>query len=228
MKTLPEKPTEFDTISKVAELCYRVLNKLPFLPCSYRYNITVCHAKRFIWFRVAKAGSATIYHALSEGNVILDAESPYDIFYPVRAYQDYFKFAFVRNPWERLVSCWRNKVVDNNHFDFSGAELTEMRDFSNFVDFVSGLNTENCDPHLRLQCRLIDLNQIDYLGRLESIDRDLFEIFRILDIPLVDIPRKNVSSGNNPYWHYYDNELVEKVYQIYHRDIQIFGYDYQH
>ena len=227
MKTLPEKPTELHTISKVAELGYRALNKLPFLPSSHRYNITVCHAKRFIWFRVAKAGISTIHHLLSKGNVILDAKKPHDIFYPVGAYQDYFKFAFVRNPWDRLVSCWRNKVVDNNHFDFSEAELTVMREFSNFVDFVSGLNTENCDPHLRLQCRLIDLNQIDYLGRLESIDRDLFEIFRILDIPLMDIQRKNVSSGKNPYWYYYDNELVEKVYQIYRRDIQIFGYNYQ-
>jgi hypothetical protein len=227
MKTLPEKPAELDRSSKVVQVGYKALNKLPFLPSSRRYNLAVCHEKRFLWFRVAKAGVSTIYHLLSKGNVILDAEHPYDIYYPVKAYQDYFKFAFVRNPWDRLVSCWRNKVVDNNHFEFSGTELTEMREFCNFVDFVSGLNTDNCDPHLRLQCRLIDLNQIDYLGRLESLDRDLFEIFRILGIPLMDIQRKNVSSGENPYWYYYDDELVEKVYQIYRRDIQIFGYNYQ-
>ena len=59
------------------------------------------------------------------------------------------------------------------------------------------------------------------------MDKDLFEVFRILDIPLMDIERRNVSSDRNPYWYYYDNELVEKVYKIYCRDIQIFGYDYQ-
>jgi hypothetical protein len=120
-----------------------------------------------------------------------------------------------------------HKVVDSNHFGFSAPQLTQMREFSNFVDFVSGLNTENCDPHLRLQYRLFDLNQIDFLGRLESIDRDLFEVFGILGIPLMDIERKNVSFDRNPYWDYYDNELVEKVYEIYCRDIQIFGYNYQ-
>ena len=227
MKTLPGKPIELRRRNKVAQVGYGALSKLPFLPSSHRYNITVCHEKRFVWFRVAKAGTRTIYDLLAKSHVSLDAKHPYGIFYPVRAYQNYFKFAFVRNPWDRLVSCWRNKVVDNNHFDFSTPELTKMREFSNFVDFVSGLNTENCDPHLRLQCRLIDLNQIDYLGRLESMDKDLFEVFRILDIPLMDIERRNVSSDRNPYWYYYDNELVEKVYKIYCRDIQIFGYDYQ-
>jgi hypothetical protein len=227
MKTLPGKPIELRRTSKAAQVGYGALSKLPFLPSSRRYNITVCHEKRFVWFRVAKAGTRTIYDLLTKSNVSLDAKHPYDIFYPVRAYQNYFKFAFVRNPWDRLVSCWRNKVVDNNHFDFSTAELTKMREFSNFVDFVSGLNTESCDPHLRLQCRLIDLNQIDYLGRLESIDKDLIEVFGILDIPLMDIERRNVSSDRNPYWYYYDNKLVEKVYQIYCRDIQIFGYDCQ-
>jgi hypothetical protein len=227
MRTLSEKPIELHRTSKMVQVGYRALSKLPFLPSSRRYNITVCHEKRFVWFRVAKVGTRTIYDLLSKANVNLDAEHPYDIFYPVRAYQDYFKFAFVRNPWDRLVSCWLNKVVDSNHFGFSGPQLTKMSEFSNFVDFVSGLNSENCDPHLRLQCRLIDLNQIDFLGRLESIDKDLFEVFRILSIPLMDIERRNVSSDRNPYWYYYDNELIEKVYQIYCRDIQIFGYSYQ-
>jgi hypothetical protein len=227
MKTLPEQPIELHRRSRVAQVGYRALNKLPFLPSSRRYNLTVCHERRFVWFRVAKVGSRTIYNALSKGNFNLDAEHPHDIFYPVRAYQGYFKFAFVRNPWDRLVSCWHSKVVGGNYFNFSREQLSKMREFSNFVDFVSDLNTENCDSHLRLQCRLIDLNQIDYLGRIESIDQDLFAIFRIVGIPWMDLERKNVSYGRNPYWYYYDNDLVEKVYRIYRRDIQIFGYNYQ-
>lgn len=226
MRTIPDNPKRLDRTSKATELVYGALHKMPFLPSSRRYNITVCHEKRFIWFRVAKVGTRTIYYHLRESNVHLDAQHPYNIHYPIKLYGDYFKFAFVRNPWDRLVSCWHDKVGNSNYFKFSEAELTDMRTFVNFVNFVSGLDIENCDPHLRLQCRLIDLNHIDYLGRLESLRSDLSKIFHILGIPLENIEAKNVSSDRVHYHTYYDKVLIEKVYQIYRRDIQIFGYDY--
>jgi len=56
MKTLSEKPTELHTISKVAELGYRALNKLPFLPCSRRYNITVCMSYKAIYLVQSSQG----------------------------------------------------------------------------------------------------------------------------------------------------------------------------
>jgi len=226
MRTIPGYPNQLDNTSKKTQRVYRVLHKIPFLPSSRRYNITVCHERRFIWFRVAKVGTRTIYHHLLESNIHLDAEHPYRIYYPVKLYNDYFKFAFVRNPWDRLVSCWHNKVIDSNYFKFQDPKLADMRTFANFVNFISGLDIENCDPHLRLQCRLIDLNHIDYLGRLESLGSDLSKIFHILDIPIGNIESKNVSIEKIHYHEYFDHGLVEKVYQIYRRDIQIFGYDY--
>ncbi len=226
MRTISGYPNILDRYSKKSQLVYRMLHKIPFLPSSRRYNITVCHEKKFIWFRVAKVGTRTIYHHLLESNIHLDAEHPYRLYYPTNFYSDYFKFAFVRNPWDRLVSCWHNKVVDSNYFKFPDAKLTEMRTFANFVNFLSGLDIENCDPHLRLQCRLIDLNHIDYIGRLESLVSDLSKIFHILGIPLMSIESKNVSSKKNHYHEYFDPALVEKVYQIYRRDIQIFDFDY--
>ena len=207
-------------------MAYRMLCAIPFLPSSRRYNITVCREKRFIWFRVAKVATRTIYHQLRESNVHLDAQHPIGIHYPVKLYGKYFKFCFVRNPWDRIVSCWHDKVVHLNYFKFSDPERAEMSSFANFVNFVSGLDLETCDPHLRLQCRLIDLNHIDYLGRLESLNSDLSKIFHILGIPLKDIEAKNVSSGRIHYHAYYDKALIEKVYQLYRRDIQIFDYDY--
>ena len=226
MRTIPGYPNKLDGKSKKIQIAYSVLHKLPFLPSSRRYNITVSHERKFIWYRVAKVGTRTIYHHLLKSNIHLDAEHPYRLYYPTNFYSDYFKFAFVRNPWDRLVSCWHNKVIDSNYFRFSDAKRTDMRIFTNFVNFISGLDIENCDPHLRLQCRLIDLNHIDYLGRLESLDSDLSKIFHILGIPLENIESKNVSSEKIHYHEYFDSALVGKVYQIYRRDIQIFGFDY--
>jgi hypothetical protein len=147
------------------------------------------------------------------------------IHYPVRLYADYFKFAFVRNPWSRLVSCWQNKVVDSNvEFNFGAAELKRMQDFEAFVDFVASLDINKCNSHLRLQTVLIDLNNIDYLGRMETFGDDVNHIFRILGLNEKQVVPKNVTSNSKPYQDYYSQDLAAKVAQIYRKDIQMFGY----
>lgn len=201
-------------------------HKLPLIPSSDRYNITISHQKRFLWFRVAKVGTTTIFHQLQESGVDLDVERASNVYYSKKIFKDYFKFAFVRNPWERLVSCWQDKVVKKNMYRFEPAELIKMRDFRNFVDFVEQLDIEKCDRHICLQSALIDLSEIDYLGRMEAFEKDLIEIFGILDVPLEDVKKKNKSSYENPFRELYTQELIERVAAIYRKDIQIFGYHF--
>jgi hypothetical protein len=215
-----------DRRSTLAQYFYAQLRRLFFLPSSHPYNLTVCHEKAFLWFRVAKVGTRTIFKHFEQNGLKLDAEHPMSVYYPVTAYDDYFKFAFVRNPWDRIVSCWHNKVLGMNYFRFSEAELTEMQHFSSFVAWVGRLNIETCDPHLRLQCRLIDLNHIDFIGRLEHFSTDLATIFRRLGIPYVEKIRKNVSTQRGQYQEYYTDELIDIVTKIYSKDIQIFNYDF--
>jgi hypothetical protein len=147
------------------------------------------------------------------------------IHYPVKLYADYFKFAFVRNPWGRLISCWQNKVIDSNvEFDFDASELKRMQNFEAFVDFVANLDIDKCNSHLRSQTALIDLNNIDYLGRMETFGDDVNYIFRKLGLHEKEVVPKNVTSNRKPYQDYYSQDLAAKVAQIYRKDIQIFGY----
>lgn len=101
-----------------------------------------------------------------------------------------------------------------------------MRIFENFVEYVSNLNIEKCDRHLRLQSSLIDLNNIDYLGRMETFDSDTNYIFRKLGLTEKEVEPKNVSLNKKPYQEYYNKNLAKKVSQIYQKDIQIFGYQF--
>ena len=227
MRTLPGQITRLDMPSRWAQKVYGAVSELALVASRRRYNLTISHEKRFVWFRVSKVATRTIFHHLAESGLVLDAEHPSQIFFPHNIYRDYFKFAFVRNPWERLVSTWRNKVVDQNGFDLEPATRAELSEFPRFVDHVAGLDLETCDEHMRLQCRKIDLGHIDYLGRFETFNDDLAAIFNILDLPLSDaIVRKNVSSHGGAFRSYYDDALVERVGQLYRRDIQIFGYRY--
>jgi hypothetical protein len=175
---------------------------------------------------VAKVGTRTILNHFIESKTPLDVEHANWIHYPVNLYSRYFKFAFVRNPWDRLASCWRNRVVDKNGFKFNDSEYEKMKNFENFVSYVSKLNIDKCDRHLRAQSVLVDLNRIDYLGRMETFDDDANYVFQRLGLPEKEIVRKNVTSGKTDYRQYYSEPLAEKVAHIYQKDIKIFGYEF--
>ena len=224
MKTVSKQTDLLTRSSQVKQKLFRLLHQVPFLPSYGKYNLTISEQNRFIWFRVAKVGTRSIYHHLKDNQVVLDVDHASDIHYSTRQYSDYFKFAFVRNPWDRLVSCWLDKVVHNNYFDFSPGEHEAMKSFSRFVDFISNMDMENCDRHLRLQSALIDLSQIDFLGRMENFDRDLDKVLIRIGVESGNVVKRNVSKDRKPYRDYYDDTLIAMVESIYQKDIQIFGY----
>jgi Sulfotransferase family len=199
---------------------------VPYFPSDRRYNITICNEKKFVWFRVSKVGTRTIFNVFDQADIKLDAEHAMSCHYPASLYRGHFKFAFVRNPWDRLVSCWRNKVVDSNYFHFTDAKLPQTPEFGTFVDFVADLNIETCDHHLRLQSQLIDLNEIDYLGRFESFEEDLLEVVQTIGLGPVNIEKHNVSRSERGYRQYYDEGLKAKVAKVYRKDIKLFAYEF--
>jgi len=203
-----------------------VRRTLPVIPSKHCYNISICHEKRFIWFRVAKVGTRTIFNAFEQGGLNLDAEHPMFCRYPEGLFIDYFKFAFVRNPWDRLLSCWRNKVVDSNYFKFSEELRARMQKFDRFVEYVEGLDLDQCDHHIRRQGRLIDINNIDFVGRFERFEEDLADVLKEIGISDIAIARKNASENRLHYRQHYDDALMARVGELYKKDIKLFGYSY--
>lgn len=226
MKTIPGQKYKLDKISKIYQVLFRIFNHVKFIPSQRFYNLTISNARKFVWFRVAKVGSRTIYSHLKESELSLDLEHPYNISYIPRLYKDYFKFAFVRNPWDRIVSSWHSKVLKGNHFKFTDAELKRMKQFNNFIDYVSNLDVEKCNNHLRLQCALIDLNEIDYIGRFENFEHNLRYVLQRIGIKSDRLMHRNKSYRKKDYREYYNSEIREKVYNIYQKDIDIFGYKF--
>jgi hypothetical protein len=224
MRTLSNDVIRLDRTSRWLQGCYRAIAGIPFLPSSGSYNLTISNTKKFVWFRVAKAGTRTIYHHFLNHQVPLEVEHVSSIHYAPKLYSGYYKFAFVRNPWDRLVSCWLDKVVANNRFGFKEPQLTRVREFKNFVGYVSSLDLETCDHHLRLQSKLIDITHIDYVGRLESFEPDFNAICERLGVDCQVVKPLNSSASRKPYHDYYDDDLQKKVAALYSRDIQIFGY----
>ena len=187
------------------------------------YNLTISHAYRFVWFRVAKVGTRTILGHLKASGIPLDVEHGMWMSYEPQAFADYFKFAFVRDPFARLVSCWSNKVRDENYFGFSRAALQQMQDFSEFLRWVEQQDLEGGDHHLRKQQRLIDLNQIDLLGRSERFDDDFYRVCETLGIACPQIARENASSAAADV-ESLRQRYIDRVYRLYEIDFELFGY----
>ncbi len=147
-----------------------------------KYFISISFKHKALWYRVAKVGTRSIKQHLEEdadGNVIYSSEAPYN----PSLYKGYFKFAFVREPLDRFVSAWKDKVLERNYFKFSAEEHERMKDLDQFITWVETLDISTCDEHLREQTALIDLEQVDYIGKFENFNQDLIYVLDKLNIP---------------------------------------------
>ena len=209
-----------------AKMLFPIVSIATGVPSFRKYNLTLSHKYHFIWFRVAKNGSRTILNSLYKNRIKLDLGEEFKIRYPVHTYKNYYKFAVARNPWDRLVSCWHGKILRKNAWEYPESLYDKLQDFSEFVDHVADHDLEECDAHMALQTSLIDLNELNYLIRMESFEKDVTRVFRDLGINEFKLEIRNRTKNRKHYTHYYTNESRKKVEKIYEKDIRILGYNY--
>lgn len=187
------------------------------------YNLTISDSHRFVWFRVAKVGTRSILYVLNENQVPLDVND-YQVPYNPKDYVGYYKFAFVRNPWERVVSCYCNKVLSKGHPAFK--ECFD-KGFEYFIDFIKKQDLRSADAHIRLQTSLIPVDEMDFIGRMENFEDDLLYVMDCLGLEHTHIPRSNVTSHEH-YSSYYTEKTRKIIAEKYKRDIKTFGYTFEY
>lgn len=191
------------------------------------YNITVSHPHRFVWFRNAKVGTRTILGFLDDQQVddrllVLSRTQ-----YPTAAFADYFKFGFVRHPLDRFISAWQDKVHQQNHFKFTPGKWERMKTIENFAAWVARQDLRDLattDRHIALQSRLIDLTQVDFLGRMETFGADFSTVCSTVGLHWSEPVRQNQSKPQGVSCDNASAELRSIVEEKYARDYQVFGY----
>lgn len=129
---------------------------------------------------------------------------------------DYYSFAFVRNPWDRLVSSFFFLQEYRNQCDFS---------FSFFVK-SSLKHSRAHNPYYFPQTDFLQpASGISFIGRFEQFARDFEIVCNHLNVDYQELPISNPSNHEH-YTHYYDNETRDIVARIYFRDIKSFGYEF--
>ena len=140
------------------------------------------------------------------------------------------RFAFVRNPWDRLVSEWTWRL--DHKLSVCGAQT-----FSEFARAVAGGARPPPADHFDSQASfLLDPNDaegetllVDVVGRFETLADD----WRDKVVPSVwpdalaraTLPLEQTSSRRGKdYREMYDAETVEVVRKMYEQDVTMFGY----
>ena len=194
----------------------------PLCSCPYRNKMKYCFAyihedKKIIFYNVPKAASTFFRKKL------FDKDQKYSLTNPKMPLDNYFKFSFIRNPWDRLVSNW--KMFTSRPFRIRQLKSMTDKDLSSFEDFVY-FARENHNHHWQPQ-HLFLPKDLDFIGRLESFHNDVNEITNRIGIQPFDTTKKENQTDHLPYQHYYSTSLIDKVAEMYSEEINRFKYTFE-
>jgi len=142
-----------------------------------------------------------------------------------KEYKKYFKYAIVRNPYDRVVSCWKNKTTKKHAEHYKNSVFTKATGVT-FKKFVHMLDEGyfNNDRHLLQQVNFI-INDIDYIGKMENLQKDFDNVCDRVGMNSFTLPHRNVTK-HKQYREYYDKETRKIIQKIYSRDIEFFDYEF--
>lgn len=189
--------------------------------------------KKCIFVHVPKCAGVsvcnTLFGNLAGGHATL--EEYFYIFEPSKILS-YFKFAIVRNPWDRVVSAFHFlKAGGFSEADRRWAE-ENISCYDDFGSFVRGwVNTENIwkRHHFTPQHHyILDRKhkvKLDFIGRFERLDDDFKVIARTIGCDRTMMQKVN-GSGRSDYRNYYDESTIKIIEDVYAEDIELLGYRY--
>jgi len=140
----------------------------------------------------------------------------------------YFVFAIVRDPYERLASCYRAKFnhEDESKFMFSNYLFGYLRNddsFEEFVRKVSKIPDILCDRHFKSQNKMVFAygTKVDFIGKFENLSSDFEKIRERFDFE--ELPILNKSSGKSAD-DLFSDETRALASKRYEKDFELFEY----
>lgn len=225
-----QRPWLRDWINPIYLLC-----KYPFLIVKYKaidpVEYFVYKGKDLIYLVNSKVAQTAITN--TAGNTLKKEYSKIDTKFGERKYtlspteKTYYSFTFVRNPFERLYSCYYSKYIADKKYDkerldfdyYMGGIIKKDKGFPHFVKTISKIPDALADRHFKSQYSLIykeSILPIDFIGRYENINEE----FKIIQkrFNLDPLPHLNPSGKKN--WRSaYTPELVNIVKKRYEKDL---------
>jgi hypothetical protein len=206
--------------------------------------------KRFIYIHIPKTGGNSIQNIIgkySQGRIVSkknhqDGDERFEIInekhkthkhsplfeyrqnVDKQIYRQLFKFATIRNPWERAVSYYFSPHRGVNSFDKTKFVklINKIRPAEYYLEDNYFIGFVNKVTDLNISLRNVKRN-VDYIMKLENLDEDFKKICKEINIEYQTLPRKN-SSSRKHYSYYYDNQTKRLVEYKFKKEIELGNY----
>jgi hypothetical protein len=203
-------------------------------------------AEPFFYSRIPKAANTTIVAALASHSAFRPRyrrrqDPKYTFLRPLflsgrevrRLEREAFVFTVVRNPFSRVLSAYLDKVGRQRHQGRRFLAWAERHgqpgDFLGFCRFLEagGLDLDmHWAPQADILC--LPLSRFDFIGRVESLERDLSEVLgRLFGLRAVAASQRRGTTTNatDRLAEAYGPEQRQIIARLYRRDFELFGYD---
>jgi len=197
----------------------------------------------FAWLRVAKVGTRSLHHLLRDevaDYVYLDRADPV----PPEGWSllsgHGYRFAIVRNPWDRLLSAWADKIRGRSRDDRRiprlgrnaepDAVAAALIDFPSFVRLLEESLLFERDPHFQPQAQILGTIELDFVGRFERYGESVGDALGVVGLGHLTpkLGHRNRSRKGEHYSTSYDEETRHTVARLYAADIERWGYQFEH
>lgn len=201
----------------------------------------ISHSKKFIFIHVFKVAGSSVRESLSSycypstfqkiKNKLLKIQqvesSDFDhhikgpdlrFKLPEYIFNSYFKFGFVRNPWDWQVSLYHFTQQNPEHFQH---DLVKKMTFEDYIEWR--VEEAKCTQKEFLYDR--SGNQlVDFVGRIENINEDFQYICDKIGVK--NKLKHTNKSVHQDYRKMYSGHTFDLINKTYAEEINLFGYDF--
>jgi len=174
-----------------------------------------------------EAQNTAQFHEHMQARAVRDAVSP-------EIWDSYYKFAIVRNPWERMVSVVWFRLALRKGLTTRAARLT-MTHLGMpatrilFHEMVRRRAAKTaCHDYVSMITDTDGVPLVDDVLRYEDLNNEIDRVRKKLGMPEVELPRLKgqYRKDRRPYPDYYDRITRERVARCDHAIIENFGYSF--
>lgn len=174
--------------------------------------------KKFLYIHIPRTAGHSIKQAIYRAGLDLEGfknkhDMPKDIRNYIKDWNEYWKFAFIRNPFDRLVSQYCHRV-DN----------LKSRGFRKYKNFKSWLKAYAKKGKIRSQIRMLE-GEMNFIGMVENLYDDYNKVCKHLNIRNYLSNDKLNKTNHGNYQEYYDSE-ARNIIEYYCMDDIDFGYKF--
>lgn len=145
---------------------------------------------------------------------------------PEVVYDNFYKFAFVRNPWDWQVSMYHFILQEPSHIRHHLVKT--MASFDEYLEWVIATKTPYARGAAKFQKDMVTDAEgrliVDFVGRYETFSDDFRQVCKVLEIE-ASPPQLN-STAHRDYRAYYNDRTRKIVGEHFKEDIELFGYEF--